>query len=135
VLPESEGRGRVFGLSSTAEGATLRLFDSIVNFLEGAPQVKPFVLILDNLRWADRPSLLLLEFLAQALQRGRLLVAGTYRDEEVFDEHPLTHTLDEQTKEPHFQRVPLRGLSQSDVKELIERLAGFTPAKTLVGSV
>ena len=81
--------------------------DSIANFLEGASQAKPLVLILDNLHWADRPSLLLLEFLAQELQRGRLLVVGTYRDEEIFDDHPLTQTLGELTKEPHFQRVPL----------------------------
>ena len=93
------------------------------------------MLILDNLRWAGRSSLLLLEVLAHELQKGRLLVARTYREEEILDEHPLTQSLDELTKEPHFQRVPSRGLSQGDAKEIIELLAGFTPAKRLVESV
>ena len=62
-------------------------------------------------------------------------MAGTYRDEGICDGYPRTQTLGELTKEPHFQRVPLRGLSQSGVEELIKLLAGFISAKTLVESV
>ena len=41
------------------------------------------MIVLDDLHWADAPSLLLLEFLARRLTDSKLLVVGTYRDVEV----------------------------------------------------
>ncbi len=114
------------------EQARVRLFDSVTNFLERASRPQPLVLILDNLHWADRPSLLLLEFLAQEFADGRMLVLGTYRDEEISAEHPLTRVLGELTKIRNFQRLSLKGLSHEDVGELIQLLAGATPVRELV---
>ena len=109
------------------EQARVRLFDSITTFLERASRSQPLVLILDNLHWADRPWLLLLEFLAQELTGGQLVVVGTYRDEEVTAEHPLYQTMGELTKERNFQRLALRGLTREDVTDLIKSVAGITP--------
>ena len=117
------------------EQARVRLFDSITNFLERASKSRPLVLILDNLYWADRPSLLLLEFLAQEFANGQMLVVGTYRNEELSAEHPLTRVLGELTKIQNFQRLPLKGLSHEDVGELIQLIAGATPVQALVDSV
>ena len=50
---------------------------------------KPLVLILDDLHWSDKPSLLFLEFLTRELANSRLLVIGTYRDVELSRQHPL----------------------------------------------
>jgi predicted ATPase len=44
-----------------------RLFDSVVDVLRRASAQAPRTLLLDDLQGADRPSLLLLEFIAQAL--------------------------------------------------------------------
>ncbi len=115
--------------------ARLRLFDSISAFLKGAAQTQPLVLILDNLHWADRPSLLLLEFLVQELSGARLLVVGTYRDIELSREHPLSQTLGELTKEPHLRRIPLRGLAQEEVSNLTELVSGITPPQELVEAI
>ena len=46
------------------EQARFRLFDSITAFLKSAGRRQPLVLVLDDLHWADHPSLLLLEFVA-----------------------------------------------------------------------
>jgi predicted ATPase len=70
------------------EQARFRLFDAVTTFLQRAAHDQPLVLVLDNLHWADKSSLLLLEFLAQELGRARLLVIGTYRDVEVSRQHP-----------------------------------------------
>jgi predicted ATPase len=70
-----------------------RLFDAIMSFLLKASHRQPVVLILDNLHWADRPSLLLLEFVAREIAAARLLVVGTYRDMELSRQHHLFHTL------------------------------------------
>ena len=115
--------------------ARFRFFDSMAAFLMRASQAQPLVVILDNLHWADRPSLLLLEFLAQELAECRLLVVGTYRDTELNRRHPLTQTLGELAKEPSFQRVPLRGLSEGEVDQFLKGMAGFTPPRDLVTAV
>ena len=115
--------------------ARFRLFDSITTFLKRATQAQPLMLALDNLHWADRPSLLLLEFLAQEIAECRLLVVGTFRDTELTRQHPLGQTLGELTREPVFRRVLLRGLTEEDVAQFIEVTANFSPPRELVGAV
>jgi eukaryotic-like serine/threonine-protein kinase len=92
--------------SPESEQARFRLFDSIAGFLKRAGQEQPLALVLDDLQWADRPSLLLLEFLAQNLQEARLLLLGTYRDIGLTRSHPLSNTLGELTKHPPFLAGP-----------------------------
>ena len=117
------------------EQARFRLFDSITAFLKTASRSQPLAIILDNLHWADKPSLLLLEFLAQEFSDSRLLVIGTYRDVDLSRQHPLAETLGELTKERLFQRVLLRGLSQQDVGRFIEITTGISPPSSLVRAV
>ncbi len=90
---------------------------------------------MDDLHWADHPSLLLLEFLARELGNARLLIIGTYRDMELSRRHPLAVTLGELTRERLFQRVLLRGLSQQDVDRFIELVSGVTPPNGMVEAV
>ena len=117
------------------EQARFRLFDSITTFLKTASQRQPLVLVLDDLHWADQPSLMLLQFVARELGGARLLIIGTYRDMELSRQHPLAETLGELTRERLFQRVLLRGLTQEDVGRFIELAAGVTPPSALVTSV
>ncbi|MFQ6026271.1 MAG: AAA family ATPase, partial [Dehalococcoidia bacterium] len=114
------------------EQARFRLFDSITVFLKTASQKQPLVLVLDDLHWADQPSLLLLQFVARELGGSRLFVTGTYRDVDLSRQHPLAETLGELTRERLFQRVLLRGLSQEDVGRFIEVATGVTPPTGLI---
>jgi tetratricopeptide (TPR) repeat protein len=91
--------------------------------------------VLDDLHWADQPSLLLLQFVARELGNSRLLLIGTYRDMELSRQHPLAETLGELTRERLFQRVLLRGLSQQDVGRFIEVAAGVDPPLGLTEAV
>ena len=117
------------------EQARFRLFDSITAFLKSAARRKPLVLVLDDLHWADHPSLLLLEFVARELANARVLVVGTYRDMELSRQHPLSQTLGELTRERLFQRVLLRGLDREDVGRFIELASGLTPPDGMVEAV
>jgi len=89
--------------------ARFRLFDSIAAFLKTASQRQPLVLVLDDLHWADQPSLLLLQFVARELGGARLLLIGTYRDVELSRQHPLAEALGELTRERLFQRGAVAG--------------------------
>ena len=110
------------------EQARFRLFDSITNWLKSSSESQPLLLIFDNLHWADKPSLLLLEFPAQELAENRLLSIGTYRDVDLTRQHPLSETLGELTRAPvPFQRIAPDGLSIEDEGRYVEVGSGIEP--------
>ena len=114
------------------EQARFRLFGSITHFFRNIAQSQPLMLILDDLHWADRPSLMLLEFLSQELTQSPVLIVGTYRHIEVMRGDPLSETLGKILRQPSFRRIPLQGLSQPEVGELLTLATGVSPSSRLV---
>ena len=106
------------------EQARFRLFDSIAGFLGGASQSRPLVLVLDDLHWADEPSLLLLSFVARRLADTGLLIVGTYRDIELGRHHPLAETLADLGAVEGARRIALHGLAPEGIASFIELTAG-----------
>ncbi len=106
------------------EQARFRLFDSFATFLGGASSARPLVIVLDDLHWADEPSLLLLRFVARRLAGTGLLLIGTYRDVELGRHHPLADTLGDLAGVEGALRVALRGLDPEGIADYIELTAG-----------
>ena len=106
------------------EQARFRLFDSITTFLKSASQSQPLLLVLDDLHWADQPSLLLLQFVARQMADSCLMVVGCYRDVELSRQHALSETLAHLSREPVYHRQLLRGLSLEDTGSFIEVTTG-----------
>ena len=117
------------------EEARFRLFDAVATFLSGAARSRPLVLVLDDLHWADEPSLLLLRFLARGFGDSPLLIVGTYRDVELGRHHPLARTLSELAGAERTTRVQLRGLDSAAVERYIEMSTGTEPAPGLADAV
>ena len=107
-----------------ATQARFRLFDAIAGFWKRAAADSPHLLVLDNLHWADAPTLRLLEFLAPMVGAARLLVLGTYRDIELSRRHPLSNTLGELARDPRFQRLRLAGLSLGEASRFMAAASG-----------
>jgi len=135
----SDVRERLPGLQPAPQlepdQARFRLFDSIAAFLKTASQRQPLVLVLDDLHWADQPSLALLQFVARELGGARLLIIGTYRDMELSRQHPLSEALGELTRERLFERILLRGLTQEDVGRFVEMTSGNSAPRGLAEAV
>src|SRR3954470_9109444 len=137
VVPEvAEQVGEVSPLEgSEDEQARFRLFDAIASFLSSAASSRPLVIVLDDLHWADEPSLLLLEFVARGLGDESVLLIGTYRDVELGRHHPLSRVLGEMARVERTRRVVLRGLGEDDISRYVEISAGAEPAPDLVSAV
>jgi predicted ATPase/class 3 adenylate cyclase len=122
----SEVRDLVPGLpaESKSDGSEerFRLFESVCSFLINASRSVPIVLLLDDLQWADTPSLRLLQHLARKLADSRILVIGTYRDIELTRKHPLNEALVELRRDQSFQLIVLKGLSLSEVQDFLEAI-------------
>ncbi len=137
LVPElaPSGGGASSPANLTAEQARFRLFDGVAIFLATAARRQPLVLVLDDLHWADAPSLLLLQFLARQMRDARLLVVGAYRDVDVRRQHPLAAVLGELARESCYRRLALRGLGLEDVGRFIAETTGQAAAASLVHAV
>ena len=113
------------------DGAQFRLFDAYVSLLRAVTESSALVVVLDDMHWADKPTLLLLQHLARELSNMRLLVVGTYRDTELARTHPLSEALAELNREGGFQRVVLRGLNEAEVRSYLAATTGREPSREL----
>ncbi len=104
--------------------ARFRLFDATATFLKRAGAAQPIALVLDDLHWADVPSLRMLEFVAAEITEARVLVIGTYRDNEVDRRHPLSNALGAFGRLEGFARIRLGGLEADEARALIAAAGG-----------
>ncbi|HYG88371.1 MAG TPA: ATP-binding sensor histidine kinase [Azospirillum sp.] len=78
----------------------------------------PLVMFLDDLQWADNPSLGLLEMLSADKECRHLLILGAYRSNEVDGAHPLSLTLEQMkangvaVDEIALQSLPLEAVGE-----------------------
>jgi DNA-binding CsgD family transcriptional regulator len=93
------------------------------------------LLLLDDLHWADKPSLLLLLHLARRLAGAPLLVAGAYRTVDLSRSHPLQNVLADLAREGLSERVLLTSLTPEEVRELVRELAGAPPAAAVAEAI
>jgi eukaryotic-like serine/threonine-protein kinase len=120
---------------SDSEEARFRLFDSVTGLLLATARDRPLVIVLDDLHWADEPSLLLLRFAAREIGSSGLLILGTYRDVELGRHHPLARVLGEISGLEGSARIPLKGFSVGAVERYIEMTAGAPAAPGLAEAV
>ena len=74
---ERDSRGR-FSVSPTSQLAT---FDSLLRLLTSHPH--PGLLLVEDLHWADDPTLDLFRYLGRRIRVARLMVIATFRNDEV----------------------------------------------------
>lgn len=80
-----------------------------------ATPINPLVLFLDDLQWADLPSLALIKLLTTTAGAAHLLVILAYRDQEVLEGHPARSMFDDMREGgATIERMHLEGLTSED---------------------
>ena len=110
------------GDPSIDDGARFRLFEAVADRLHAASRDHSLVAVLDDVQWADAPSLRLLAFVGRSLQARSLLVLGTFRDTEVRAGHPLSQVVSELGAA--LSVVSLEGLGPQGVEWLLAERIG-----------
>lgn len=91
------------------------LFDAVVALLEIASASVPVLLVLDDLHWAAKPTLLLLRHLLRFGDHARAQIVGTYRSTDLDRSHPLAAMLADLHRDGTAHRLNLSGLDEDDV--------------------
>ncbi|HVF52747.1 MAG TPA: AAA family ATPase [Actinomycetota bacterium] len=108
------------------------LFNSITEFLERATAIRPQLVLLDDLQWADEPTMLLLRHIVERVHEMPLLLVGTYRDVELDVARPLADALEEMLRKRLVTRIALKRLSEDGVAGMLHGLSGAQPPPSLV---
>ncbi len=88
-------------------------------FLALKNQTHPFIIVFEDIHWADEATLDFIKFLARRITQLPGLFILTYRDNEIHTKHPLRNVLG-QLVPGSFSRLQLQPLSKSAVEKLAE---------------
>ena len=107
-----------------------QVFEAVVSLLTRAGETWPLLLVLDDLHWADKPTLLLLLHVLRRAEGTRMLVVATSRPVDQRGDHPLADVLGDLRRERRYDRLNLEGLDAESTHELVvDRLGtAVTPA-------
>jgi tetratricopeptide (TPR) repeat protein len=111
------------------------IFGAFLEYLQRASQKSPGVFLLDDLHWADEPTLQLLMHVAPHLATMRILAIGTYRDVELDVKRPFAKTLEALLRQRLATRVTLRRLNESGVQHMLSAMSGSAAPAGLVRAV
>jgi hypothetical protein len=133
LLPELPGATAPPAAADEPATARFRLLDEVTAVLLAAAEDRPLVVILEDLQWADPPSLQLLDFLARRLPAARALVLATYRDLDTAPDDPAAPLLADLAARATV--VPLPALSEAEVARLVAGMLGGRPEPALVADL
>jgi DNA-binding CsgD family transcriptional regulator len=116
-------------------GSRFRLFDEVVTALREASARDGMLIVLDDLHWADVPSIRLLQVVVSEVASCRLLVVGLYRSAAVYAHADVTVLLRAIRRERTARQVTLRGLSDGEVAQLATHTLRRVPDDALLRGV
>ncbi|MCJ7671990.1 MAG: AAA family ATPase, partial [Acidimicrobiia bacterium] len=84
----------------------------------------PVLVVLDDLHWADKPTLTMLRHLFTNVDATKVMIVCTYRDSDLETGHPLIDTVAALRREPGVELLSVGGLDDLEMIALVEASAG-----------
>ena len=111
----------------SSESERYVLFRAIEGLLAAVCEAGPVLLVLEDLHWADLPTLKLLRRLLTSPRGWPLMVVSTCRVDGLGADHPLRELLADMHREPQVRRLDLAGLGSEGVAALLRGLPEAPP--------
>lgn len=110
------------------------LIEAICQAFAAIARTTPVVLVLDDLQWADNATLELVPTMANALAQERLLIVGTYRNNEVPRGHPVRRLRNDLRRAKLLREITVEPLDQAGTSALAARVWGQPPGPALAAA-
>jgi DNA-binding SARP family transcriptional activator len=107
------------------------LFDSVLRTIVEAAAIRPVLLVLDDVQWADESTLLLLRHVARLLRRQPVLLLVLYRLGDAGAGTPLARAFVQMRRDHDIDRISLGGLGLDETTELAGDVVGADPVEQL----
>jgi tetratricopeptide (TPR) repeat protein len=104
-------------------------FTAVANTLVAISTKQPVILFLDDLHWADSASLALVHYLAFSINSEKVLLLGTFRNEQLSADqegrpHPLVETLRQMRRQDLVREISVSSLDRTGVSKLANNMLG-----------
>ena len=112
---------RIIGAAATQNAPfdLAELFDAVRAALVRLAELRPVVLIIEDLHWADGSTRDLIGYLFTRLAGERVTVVASYRSDDLHRRHPLRPVLVEWARVPGVLRLPLVPLTDDGMRRLM----------------
>jgi DNA-binding SARP family transcriptional activator len=117
---------------ATAAEDYVRLFEALTRTVQHLASLRPLLIVLEDLHWADEMSLRFLVFLGRRMADWAVFVIGTLRVEELADAAILRRTLAQLSHQPRFFSAMLTPFSQEETRTLVRALKSARTQETVV---
>ncbi|GAA4014295.1 hypothetical protein GCM10022247_41440 [Allokutzneria multivorans] len=118
VFPSLADHASEQGLEASSPSVRFRIYRAMRELLDVLAKDTALVLALDDLHWADRASIELMEHLLRHPPRGRVLVAAAFRPRQLAPQ--LSNALLLATTQWYFDVVEVAALTLAETAELLE---------------
>jgi DNA-binding NarL/FixJ family response regulator len=117
------------------EAQLFQVFAATSAFVRSVAVHQPLVIVLDDMHWADTPTLQLLRFLAVDIRDAAVLIIATYRSDELGPSQAVISLLTDLYRETHCLRLALRGLAKNHITDLVTLVAAEAQPAPLVDAI
>ncbi|MFI7062903.1 AAA family ATPase [Kribbella sp. NPDC050124] len=115
--------------------STVRLLPVIDGLIQALVSVRPVLLVVDDVQWADLATRDAITYLVAGFRRQRLVVLATYRDEEIAAGDPLNVWLADLVRLPSVSSLQLERMSRDETEQQLSMLLGGQADPELVSAV
>ncbi len=120
LLPDLPEQFTGYFLPAQDVGRQYHIIEGLGNFLLALSRLRPLILSIDNLHWADGATWNFLGYLAQRASQNQILIIGVARSE---DMPPERQTLVNKLQRHQILRhLTLERLNQSETEELVQEI-------------
>jgi len=136
LLPEVTGGDQPGGPAEPDPAtARVRLFQALADVIERAAQPAGAVVLVEDLHWADPSTRDFLRFLIHGLPDAGLMLAVTYRTDELHPDRPLRPYLASLEQGGHIEWMELKPLDPHEVGQQMEGILGQRPPPELAARI
>ena len=112
-----------------------QLLELVLGVLTRVSAVRPVLIVLEDLHWADQSTLDLTAFLVRSLRGSRVLLIVTYRSDEMHRRHPLRPLLTAWDRARIVDRFEVERFDIAETTAQLAAILGSDPAPSVAAEI
>jgi DNA-binding CsgD family transcriptional regulator/tetratricopeptide (TPR) repeat protein len=112
-----------------------QLLEHVLGTIDRLSGLRPVLIVVEDLHWADRSTLDLVAFLVRSVRQSRVMLTVTYRSDELHRRHPLRPLLTSWERDRSIAKIDLSRFTRDEVAAQLDAILGQAPAPAVTDTV
>ncbi len=127
LVPELREQVTHHELPGAPETERYQLFEAVAQLVTKVAEERPLVLVLDDIHWGDKPTLLMLRHVFERTTGAPVLFVCTARELEAAQSEAFAEIVGPLRREPGFERIALSGFDEAEIASLVASHGASSP--------